>query len=122
MLVVQKCGSSDGTHWQCSSVALVPAVRTLISVPAGMVAMSPSKLLSWSFAGPLLWSGLFAGAGFYLGDRFEDATRRLDLATKEILACVVAAYVRRIVNLPIPGLDPTALPSQPRRPHGNTNP
>lgn len=78
---------------------LVPAVRTLISVPAGMVAMSPPKFLFWSFAGSLVWSGLLAGAGFYLGDRFEDATRWLDVATKVILACVVVAYVWRVVKL-----------------------
>jgi membrane protein DedA with SNARE-associated domain len=78
---------------------LVPAVRTLISVPAGMIAMNPAKFLLWSFAGSFLWSGLLAGAGFYLGDRFENATRWLDIATKVILACLVAAYVWRVVKL-----------------------
>lgn len=78
---------------------LVPAVRTLISVPAGMVAMRPWKFLLWSLAGSLLWSGMLAGAGFYLGDRFENATRWLDLATKVILACVVVAYLWRVVKL-----------------------
>lgn len=78
---------------------LVPAVRTLISVPAGMVAMRPAKFLLWSFAGSLLWSGLLAGAGFFLGDRFEHATRWLDVATKVILACLVAAYAWRVVKL-----------------------
>lgn len=78
---------------------LVPAVRTLISVPAGMIAMHPAKFLLWSFAGSLLWSGLLAAIGFYLGDRFENATRWLDVATKVILGCVVAAYVWRVVKL-----------------------
>ncbi|WP_407080949.1 DedA family protein [Delftia tsuruhatensis] len=78
---------------------LVPAVRTLISVPAGMVSMNPVKFLLWSFAGSVLWSGLLAGVGFYLGDKFEDATRWLDSATKIFLACLVAAYVWRVVKL-----------------------
>lgn len=78
---------------------LVPAVRTLISVPAGMVAMSPAKFLLWSFAGSLLWSGLLAGGGYFLQDRFEDATRWLDIAAKVIVVCLVAAYVWRVANL-----------------------
>lgn len=78
---------------------LVPAVRTLISVPAGMVAMRPAKFLVLSFAGSVLWSGLLASAGFYLGDRFENATRWLDIATKLILACLLAAYVWRVAAL-----------------------
>ncbi|MBI2770464.1 MAG: DedA family protein [Burkholderiales bacterium] len=78
---------------------LVPAVRTLISVPAGMVAMSLPKFLLWSFAGSLLWSSLLAGLGFLLGEKFEDATRWLDIATKVILACLFVAYVWRVVKL-----------------------
>lgn len=78
---------------------LVPAVRTLISVPAGMVAMRPAKFLLWTFAGSLLWSGLLAGVGFFLGDRFEQATHWLDVATKVILAFLVAAYLWRVARL-----------------------
>ena len=78
---------------------LVPAVRTLISVPAGMVAMRPAKFLLWSFTGSLVWSGLLAGVGFVLGDRFEDATHWLDVATKVTLVCLVAVYVWRVVKL-----------------------
>jgi membrane protein DedA with SNARE-associated domain len=78
---------------------LVPAVRTLISVPAGMVAMALPKFLLWSFAGSLLWSGLLAGAGFALGARFDDATWWLDAATKFVLAILVTAYIWRVVKL-----------------------
>ncbi|MBX9811498.1 MAG: DedA family protein [Burkholderiales bacterium] len=78
---------------------LLPAVRTLISVPAGMFAMALPKFMFWSFAGSLLWSGLLAAAGFALSERFEDATRWLDAATKVVLACFVAAYIWRVVKL-----------------------
>jgi membrane protein DedA with SNARE-associated domain len=61
--------------------------------------MSIRKFLLWSFAGSLLWSGLLAGAGFLLGDKFEGATRWLDWATKGILAGLLGVYVWRVVRL-----------------------
>jgi membrane protein DedA with SNARE-associated domain len=85
--------------WAVFAGRLVPAVRTLISVPAGMVAMRPAKFLLWSFAGSLIWSGMLAGLGFFLGNSFEDATHMLDVATKVILVCLVAVYVWRVVKL-----------------------
>jgi len=78
---------------------LVPAVRTLISVPAGMLAMSLPKFLVWSTLGSLLWSGLLAGAGYFLGDRFDQATGWLDTATKVIVVALVAVYIWRVVKL-----------------------
>jgi len=78
---------------------LVPAVRTLISVPAGMLAMRLPKFLLWSAAGSLLWSALLAGAGYLLEDRFDQATGLLDTATKVIVAVLVAVYLWRVVKL-----------------------
>ena len=78
---------------------LVPAVRTFISIPAGIVAMSMPKFLAWSFAGSLLWSGLLAAAGFYLGDRFEGATRVIDLCAKIIIGCLLLVYLWRVMRL-----------------------
>lgn len=85
--------------WAVLVGRLVPAIRTLISVPAGMFAMPFPKFMFWSFVGSLLWSGLLAGLGFALGERFEDATTWLDIATKAILACLVAVYVWRVVKM-----------------------
>lgn len=42
---------------------------------------------------------LAMSSDFFLGDRFEHATRGLDIATKVILACLVAVYVWRVVKL-----------------------
>lgn len=56
--------------WAVFVGRLVPAVRTLISIPAGMFAMPSPKFMFWSFVGSLLWSGVFAGLGFALGERF----------------------------------------------------
>jgi membrane protein DedA with SNARE-associated domain len=50
---------------------LVPGVRSLISIPAGMAGMEFWSFLLWSFAGTSLWVALLAGAGYMLGDGYH---------------------------------------------------
>src|SRR4051794_21003899 len=45
---------------------LVPTVRTLISVPAGINGMPLPSFLTWSVLGTGLWTALLAGAGHLL--------------------------------------------------------
>jgi len=47
---------------------LIPAVRTLISIPAGMIGLNPVKYIAWSTLGVLIWNTVFIGAGFFLGE------------------------------------------------------
>ena len=49
---------------------LVPGIRTLISVPAGVELMPVSPFLIWTTAGSLIWTLLLTIAGFYLGDSY----------------------------------------------------
>lgn len=42
---------------------LIPAVRTLISVPAGIAKMNLTTFLAYTTAGSLLWTSILAGAG-----------------------------------------------------------
>lgn len=45
---------------------LVPGVRTLISVPAGITGMALPRFLAWTAFGTALWTVLLAGAGYVL--------------------------------------------------------
>lgn len=47
---------------------LVPMVRTLISIPAGMISMNFMKYTVSSLLGVLVWNLVFVGAGYFLGD------------------------------------------------------
>lgn len=47
---------------------LLPMVRTLISIPAGIIKMDFAKYTMSSAAGIFLWNLLFVGAGYYFGD------------------------------------------------------
>ena len=49
---------------------LVPGIRTLISVPAGVELMPITPFLIWTTAGSLIWTLFLTIAGFYLGDGY----------------------------------------------------
>tara|TARA_B100000965_G_C19551778_1_gene740369 strand:+ start:723 stop:1379 length:657 start_codon:yes stop_codon:yes gene_type:complete len=51
---------------------LVPGIRTLISVPAGVELMPITPFLIWTTAGSLIWTLFLTITGFYLGDSYGD--------------------------------------------------
>jgi len=51
---------------------LVPGIRTLISVPAGVELMPIIPFFIWTSAGSLIWTLFLTITGFYLGDSYED--------------------------------------------------
>ena len=51
---------------------LVPGIRTLISVPAGVELMPITPFLIWTTAGSLIWTLFLTIAGFYLGDNYAN--------------------------------------------------
>ena len=51
---------------------LVPGIRTLISVPAGVELMPISPFLIWTTAGSLIWTLFLTITGYYLGDSYAN--------------------------------------------------
>ena len=51
---------------------LLPMVRTIISIPAGMVKMNFTKYTISSLCGIFLWNLAFVGAGYFFGDAAID--------------------------------------------------
>ena len=47
---------------------LVPVMRTLISIPAGMISMEFGRYTVSSALGVLIWNTVFIGAGYFMGD------------------------------------------------------
>jgi membrane protein DedA with SNARE-associated domain len=71
----------------------VPAVRTLISVPAGIAAMPLLPFLLFTTAGSLGWSALLAWAGYLLGENYPLVERYVGPASKVVLVAIAAALV-----------------------------
>ena len=57
---------------------LVPGIRTLISVPAGMELMPLRKFLIWTTFGSLIWVAILTYAGLILGENWQMIESYLD--------------------------------------------
>jgi membrane protein DedA with SNARE-associated domain len=77
---------------------LVPTVRTLISVPAGINGMPLPSFLAWSALGTLMWTALLAGAGFLLQSQYELVADYLNPASTVLIALIVAWYLYRVAT------------------------
>ena len=50
---------------------LIPGIRTLISVPAGVELMPINKFLIWTSLGSLIWVVFLTSAGYLFGENYE---------------------------------------------------
>lgn len=72
---------------------LVPGVRSLVSIPAGMYEMALGPFLLLTAGGTALWAGLLALAGHFLGERYESIGRYLGPATYVVLGGLLVWYL-----------------------------
>ena len=77
---------------------LMPLIRTLISVPAGLARMSLPVFLLASTAGALIWNTVLTSAGYLLHEHYEVVEVVLDPLTYIVLALVVLIYLFRLVT------------------------
>nr|WP_290225000.1 DedA family protein [Trichocoleus desertorum] len=72
---------------------VVPGVRTVISVPAGISGMPVLLFLGYVSCGTLVWSSLLASAGYVLGDRYYLVRQYLGPASNVIMAILLVTMV-----------------------------
>ena len=77
---------------------LVPAMRTLISVPAGMARMPLLPFLLYSTIGTVLWTTLLTLAGYWLESAYDRVADYLDPATTAVLVAFGVFYLYRVVT------------------------
>lgn len=77
---------------------MVPAVRTLISVPAGLTHMRAAPFLIYSTIGTLIWSSALATAGFLLGSDYHRVADILEPVSAAIVAIAVLVYLYRVAT------------------------
>jgi membrane protein DedA with SNARE-associated domain len=84
---------------------LVPLIRTVISVPAGIAAMPVVAFLLASTLGALLWNSILIGAGYLLSSHYHLVETVIDPVTIIVLVLCVLIYLWRVVTWK-PGLPP----------------
>jgi membrane protein DedA with SNARE-associated domain len=70
---------------------LVPVVRSLISVPAGVERMPVALFLPLTAVGSLVWNSLLILAGYQLGERWHVVESSVGVFQKVVIAAAVAA-------------------------------
>lgn len=77
---------------------LIPTVRTLISVPAGIAGMGLGRFLLFSFFGTLLWTALLTAGGYILGDQYARINSWLNPVANVVVAVIVIGYLYRVAT------------------------
>jgi membrane protein DedA with SNARE-associated domain len=77
---------------------LMPIIRTLISIPAGLARMPLPVFLLASTAGALIWNTVLTLAGYILHEHYELVEVVLDPLSYVVLAAVVLLYLFRVIT------------------------
>ncbi len=77
---------------------LVPLIRTLISIPAGLSRMSLPLFLLASTTGALIWNTFLTLAGYILHEHYHVIEVVLDPLSYVVLALVVLIYLFRVIT------------------------
>ncbi|MFD2025044.1 DedA family protein [Promicromonospora aerolata] len=77
---------------------LIPIVRSLISVPAGVERMPLGRFLAFTTLGSALWNTLLVGAGYLLGEQWHLVEEGVGVFQKVVVVVVVALLAWWLVH------------------------
>ncbi|GAA3519787.1 DedA family protein [Aeromicrobium panaciterrae] len=76
---------------------MVPAIRSLISIPAGVERMAVSRFLIYTTAGSLLWNTIWIVAGYQLGSNWAKVEKYAHWLKYAFIVAVIVAVVWFVV-------------------------
>jgi membrane protein DedA with SNARE-associated domain len=77
---------------------MLPTVRSLVSVPAGLLRMKLLPFLLWSTLGSAIWTAGLAIAGWVLGHEFAQIETVLGPLSMIVIGGVVLWYLYRVIT------------------------
>lgn len=77
---------------------LVPGIRTLISIPAGVQKMNLITYLFLTFIGTTVWVGILAYLGQYFKQNYSEVSRYLDPISYVVIGAMLIWYIVHIVR------------------------
>lgn len=81
---------------------ILPAVRTFISLPAGLAEMNFWKFSIYTFFGSLIWSAFLTYIGIYLGEKWDSIGgyfHKFDLILAVLLILTVLFYINHRLKI-----------------------
>lgn len=77
---------------------LIPTIRTLISVPAGVSRMALLSFVTWSTLGTLIWTLFLTLAGYVLEAQYERVGEWMNPISIAVIVGFAAWYLWRVVT------------------------
>ena len=77
---------------------MVPGIRSLISIPAGVVRMPMSSFLTCTVIGTFTWTLALAYAGLLIGQHFEKVEAILNPVAYTVIGLCVGGYLYRVIK------------------------
>lgn len=97
---VEKTNAWFDTHGHKAVLVgrLIPGIRTIISIPAGLSEMPVNRFLIYSTIGSGVWTAALALAGYALGERQESITHWIGPISTVVFAGIIAFYLYRVAT------------------------
>jgi membrane protein DedA with SNARE-associated domain len=84
-------------EWVVLFGRMVPGVRSVVSIPAGMLGTPFLRFVLLTTAGSAAWNALLLGAGWYLGDNWQQIAGVLGSISNFVLVLVAVALVAAVI-------------------------
>ncbi|MDO4223743.1 MAG: DedA family protein, partial [Acinetobacter sp.] len=83
-------------HWVVFFGRMIPAIRSLISIPAGISRMPFIKFMLYSSLGTVIWTSFLAYVGYYLGNnqqKMQQLFSQVSYGIFAVLALFIIIYI-----------------------------
>lgn len=77
---------------------MLPTVRSLVSIPAGLLRMRLATFLLWSTIGTAGWTALLAVSGYVLGRQYAEIEHYVGPVSTAVIVLIALAYVWRVLT------------------------
>ena len=71
---------------------LLPTIRSIVSIPAGLLHMRLRSFLIWSTVGTAVWSSALAAAGYLLGRQFDQIEKVIGPPSAAMIAVAMSSW------------------------------
>ncbi|MDP3905694.1 DedA family protein [Novosphingobium sp.] len=85
-------------HWIVFALRFSPLLRTIISLPAGLIHMPRVKFLAFTFAGAAVWNSALILGGQMAAEFLDTSKTIAEWVIGGMLAATLIAYVWRVVT------------------------
>jgi membrane protein DedA with SNARE-associated domain len=85
-------------RWFVCLGRMVPTIRSLVSIPAGLFGMRWAPFLIWSTIGTAGWTALLATAGYLLQQRYTKVDEYLGPVSTGVVVALLLWYLFRVAT------------------------